>query len=115
GGNPALMASLFLTPGLARSEFRPQELALHPSAQMARITIQLEARDDYRRFRVELRTRSGNDVLTLGSVARGRESVAFDVPASTLAAGEYELALKGVAADQSLTDVGYYYFRVQKQ
>jgi len=40
--------------------------------------------------------------------------VSFDVPANALSAGEYELALKGLADGQA-TDIGYYYFRVVKQ
>jgi hypothetical protein len=119
GETPPVIASLTLMPGLVRSESRTQELVLPPAAQIAHIAIQLEARDDYRRFRVELRTRRGDEVVTLGSVPRRRtaagDTVSFDVAASALAAGEYELALKGAAADQTFVDVGYYYLRVRKQ
>jgi hypothetical protein len=41
-------------------------------------------------------------------------SVPFDLPASALSPGEYELALKGFS-DGPTTDIGYYYFRVVKQ
>jgi hypothetical protein len=36
------------------------------------------------------------------------------VAASAPAAGEYELALKGLTGDQP-ADIGYYYFSVRKQ
>jgi hypothetical protein len=38
-----------------------------------------------------------------------------DVPASSLATGEYELALKGPSQGQSAVDIGYYYFSIRKQ
>ncbi len=70
------------------------------------------------RFRAELRTRRGQEVLSLGNLARRRTSagyaVSFDVAASALAAGEYELAHKGIASNQSLQDVGYYYVSIQR-
>jgi len=91
---------------------------LNSTAQLAHIEIQLEPRDEFPRFRAELRTRGGEDVLTRSNLARRRtnsgNSVSFDVPANALSAGEYELALKGLA-DGEATDVGYYYFRVVKQ
>jgi hypothetical protein len=115
----ALVASLILLPGLSRAESRREELVLNPSAQIVHIEIQLEPRDDYPRFRAELRTLGGEDVLIRGNLPRRRTSagytVPFDAPASALGAGDYELALKGILTDQSVQDVGYYYFSVQKQ
>lgn len=51
------------------------------------------------------------------SARRGRagQSVVLNLPASTLSAGEYELALKGVTDDGRTEDVGYYYFNVLKK
>jgi hypothetical protein len=93
--------------------------AANPSVQIARIEIQLDSRDDYPRFRAELRTRRGDEVLSRGNLVRRKSgpgfAVAVDVPASALAAGDYELALKGIAADHSSQDVGYYYFGVQRR
>jgi hypothetical protein len=115
---PPVVASLVLLPGLTRGEQRTEQLALNPSAQIVHIQIQLEARDDYPRFRLELRTRSGEEILTRSNLPRQETragyGVSFDVPASALAAGQYELALKGVLNDQSVQDVGYYYFTVQR-
>lgn len=113
-----LVASLVLMAGLSRAETRVDQLTLGPEAQVARIVIQLEARDDYPRFRAELRTRSGRDILILSDLlprrATAGNSVSMDVPASALGTGEYELALKGLPEKQGAQDVGYYYFRVQK-
>ena len=116
---PAAVASLVLFPGLSRAATQVERLVLTPTTQMARIEIQLEDRDDYPRFRAELRTRRGEEVLTRGNLTRRRVaagySVAFEVPASALTAGGYELSLKGVAGDGNVVDIAYHYFSVRKQ
>ena len=118
-GSAPLAASLVLLPGLSRAETRREQLTLNPSVAIARIEVQLEPRDDYPRFRAELRTLSGAEVLSLGNLSRrpapAGYAVSFDVPASALSTDQYELALKGVSSDQSVQDIGYYYFSVQKQ
>lgn len=114
-----LVASLVLMPGLSRAQTRVEQLVLSPSVQIARIEIQLESRDDYPRFRAELRTRRGDEVLSQSNLVRRKSgpgfAVSVDVPASTLAVGDYELALKGITADHTSQDVGYYYFGVQRR
>ena len=116
---PAAIASLVLLPGLSRAATQTERLVLTPATQMARIDIQLEARDDYPRFRAELRTRRGEEVLSRGNLTRRRVgagySVGFEVPASALTAGNYELSLKGVAGDGNMVDIAYHYFSVRKQ
>lgn len=110
-------ASLILVPGLSRSAAPTEQLVLSPSTMIAHIRIQLEPRDDYPRFRVELRTRRGEEVVTVGNLLRRQTSagytVSFDVPAGALATGDYELALKGIGASQGSTDIGFYYFHVR--
>jgi anti-sigma factor RsiW len=117
-GQP-VFALLMLAPGLSRAENRVEQLVLSPGAQIARIEIQLEPRDDYPRFRAELRTRGGEELMTRNSLRRQQSgaaySVTLEIPASTLAAGEYEIALKAVPDKQPERDIGYYYFRVVKQ
>ena len=114
-----LIASLVLVPGLSRAQTSVEQLVLDPSVQIARIEIELESRDDFPRFRAELRTRRGEEILSRSNLVRRKSgpgfAVSIDVPASALAAGDYELALKGIAADHASQDVGYYYFGVQKR
>jgi hypothetical protein len=116
GARGPLLAAMVFVPGLSRAGAPVQKLALDPSVQIARIEIQLEPRDDFPRFRAELRRRN-EEVLSQGNLTRRSTnsgySVFVDVPASTLSTGQYELALKGVAGGQT-TDVGFYYFTVQK-
>jgi hypothetical protein len=114
-----LVASLVLVPGLSRARTEVEQLVLSPSVQIARIEIELESRDDYPRFRAELRTRRGEEVLSRSNLVRRKSgpgfAVSIDVPASALAVGDYELALKGITADHTSQDVGYYYFGVQRR
>jgi hypothetical protein len=115
---PALLASLVFLPGATRSQTRVQQLALTSDVQLVHIEFQLEPRDDFPQYRAELRTRSGAEVLVRSSLtgrrANSAYSVSFDLPASALTTGEYELALKGLS-DSQTTDIGYYDFRVQKR
>jgi hypothetical protein len=114
-----IIASLVFPPGLTRAETHREQLVLNPSSQLAHIEIQLEARDDYPRYRGELRTAGGEEILTQEGLRKHRnsegDSVTVDVPASSLATGEYELGLKGLSQGQSVVDIGYYYFSIRKQ
>jgi hypothetical protein len=117
GGTVATVASLVLWPNLSRTQTSAEELTLGPSTQLVRIEVQLEPRDLYPGYRAELRTRGGDEVLIRSNLARRRSGeayvVAFEIPASALASGDYELALKGAAPGQALADVGYYYFKIR--
>jgi hypothetical protein len=115
----APVASLMFLPGLSRAETRQKVLELSSSTGIVRIGIQLEARDDYARFRAELRTGSGDEVMTqsnLSSRSEGTQaSVSFTVSADALRAGSYELSLKGITPGNRIEDVGYYYFKVVRK
>ena len=121
--NPApdrapLLASIVLLPNLSRAAGSIPQITLGSTEQLAHLEIQIESRDEYPRFRAELRTSDGEDVVSRGNLTRQQAGdgyvVSFDVPAGALPAGDYELALKGVAGSQT-TDIAYYYFRVRRQ
>jgi len=112
------IASLVVLPGVSRSETRVPQLSLDPAAQIVRIEVRLEPRDEYPRFRAELRTRRGDEVLTFANLPR-REiadgyAVLVEAPGSLLAAGQYELELKGIKGN-SAEDVGFYYFNIDQR
>jgi hypothetical protein len=114
----AAIASLVLVPGVSRGEARREILVLPASAQLARIDIRLEPKDEAAPFRAELRTRSGTAILVLHNL-RPRPSptgpaVVVDIPASVLDTADYELRLQGVL-DGKPVDIAYCYFSVQKQ
>ena len=116
-GAVAPVALLVLWPNLSRTQTAGEELTLRPSTQLVRIEVQLEPRDVYPAYRAELRTRGGDEVLIRSNLARRRagaaDVVTFEIPASALGGGEYELALKGVAPGRPLEEVGYYYFKIR--
>src|SRR5262249_24879328 len=104
--------------GPTRSESHTEQLVLGQDTQIAHIQIQLEPRDDYPRFRAEVRG-GGKEVVSFGALARhgsgDSQTVSMDIPASSLPSGSYEVALKGRRDGQSPQEIGYYYLRVQKQ
>jgi hypothetical protein len=112
------VASLVLLPGLSRAEKRVPQLRLDPATQVIRIEVKLEPRDDYPRFRVELRTRRGDEVLTLANLPRREtaegNSVLVEAPVSVVPPGQYELELKGIKGS-SAEDVGFYYFNIDQR
>jgi len=112
------VASLVLMPGLSRSETRVPQLGLDPAAQIIRIEVKLEPRDDYPRFRAELRTRRGDEVLTLANLPRRDTAEGYGVlveaPVSVVPPGQYELELKGIKGN-SAEDVGFYYFNIEQR
>lgn len=113
---PPAIASLILLPGVSRSQTAVQQLPLQAGAQIVHIEIPLDFRDNYQSFRADLRTRGGQEILTVGNLSRQKNTagsvVSFDVPVSILHAGGYELALKGIGRGESAQDIGFYYFNV---
>src|SRR5262249_42244012 len=110
----SILASVFLPPGLPRGGANRPKLLVPQTAQPVRIQIGLEREDDYKSFRVELRTAQGKEVWTQDDL-RPRQSSAgrvlnLVVLGNVLGAGEYELTLKGVIDQQRTEDVRYYYF-----
>jgi anti-sigma factor RsiW len=116
---PVAVATLVLLPGVSRGDTRPVPFSLDASAQLARIEIQLEARDEFPRYRAELRTAGGEDVLSMNNLTGRRSAggltVGFGIAASALAPGRYELTLKGLPRNEPARDIGFYYFIVQRQ
>lgn len=113
------VASLALLPGMLRGEASAPQLVLPHQAQIARLEIQLEPRDRYPQFRVELHTERGEEVLTRNNLREQRLSngrgVVLEIPSSALSAGDYELALQGVSSGRQVDDIGYYHFSVHRK
>jgi hypothetical protein len=115
--SPAI-ASLLFVPGLSRAQGGMPNLLLSPSSQLAHIDIQLDPKDNYSRFRVELHGRGGETILTRSNLTRSKTGSAYlvslDLPATILQAGEHELALQGMDGDNP-QPIGFYYFTVQRK
>jgi len=117
--SPTSLALLVLSPGISRGRNRSEQLTLTSGTQIARIDIQLEPRDEYPKFRAELRTRRGEEILTRSNLSRKPAGAGFvvsiDLPASALLETDYELTLKGIPASGAPQDIGFYYFTVRRQ
>jgi hypothetical protein len=118
GAGFSLIASVFLPPGIPRGAAERPKLVVPQAAGVARLQIGLEREDDYKSFRVEIRTAQGQEVWTQGNLrprqSRAGRVVNLVIPGSVLSAGEYELTLKGVIDNQNTEDVRYYYFDTLK-
>ena len=112
-----LVASLFLMAGPSRSEARVPQLAVGRGAQIAHIDIQLEARDQYPRFRAVVQTRSGREVLVSSDLLRaGPAQYRLCRWMCRPACWEQENMSwrSGLSDGQGAEDIGYYYFSVKK-
>jgi len=112
------IASVFLPPGIPRGAAERPKLVVPQAGGLALLQIGLEVEDEYKSFRVEIRTAQGQEIWAQDSL-RPRQSRAGRVinlvmPGSVLGAGEYELTLKGVTENQNTEDVRYYYFDALK-
>jgi hypothetical protein len=114
----SFIPSLFLSTGIARGGADRPKLVVPQSARIARLQIGLEREDEYKSFRVELRTAQGQEVWTRDNLrprqSRAGRVINLTVPGSVLGEGQYELTLKGVIDNQNTEDVRYYYFDALK-
>ncbi|MDQ6653106.1 MAG: hypothetical protein M3Y84_10225 [Acidobacteriota bacterium] len=115
---PSAFATFVLSPGLTRGTDEPEKLIIHPATRLVQIHLALEKEEDYQSYLAEIRTARGNLVWSKSDLTTERTgyglAVSLTIPAKSLSAGEYELALKG-ATKGKLEAVGYYYFIALKR
>ncbi len=114
-----VVVALSLLPGISRGSTSLPQLAIAKDVSLVRLQIGIDPKENYRRYRVELRTENGRQVLAQGNLSarggtRGR-NIPLNVPASVLGNGRYELTLKGITESGTTEDVGFYYFDVVKK
>jgi hypothetical protein len=114
-----VVVALSLLPGISRGGNSLPQLAIAKDVNLVRLQIGIDPKENYRRYRVELRTENGRQVSAQGNLsARGGSrgmSIPLNVPASVLGNGRYELTLKGITESGTTEDVGFYYFDVLKK
>jgi hypothetical protein len=116
---PAIV-SLTLMPGRFRAEGVGPKAVVGLGTQV--IELRLEAgTENYLSYRASLRTDDNEnaEILTDSSLkaevgADGRRTVIWKAPASGLF-GDYQVKLSGVGANNSLSNIGAYYFKVRNQ
>jgi anti-sigma-K factor RskA len=111
--------ALSLLPGISRSGGARPKLALPESARVVRLQIGLEPEEQYKTFRVELKTQDGQPVWNRDNLpvrtTRTGKTVALTLPASVLSASQYELTLKGLTETGKVEAVGFYYFDIERR
>jgi hypothetical protein len=116
---PAIV-SLTLKPRVFRAEGVNPKAVVGPGTQV--IELRLEAgTENYLSYRASLRTvdNENAEILTESTLkaevgADGRRTVIWNAPADELF-GDYLVKLSGVGADNSLSNIGVYYFKVRNQ
>lgn len=114
------VVSLTLKPSRIRAGGVAPKAVVGPETQV--IELRLEAgTENYLSYRASIQTVDNEnvEVLTDSSLkaeigADGRRTVIWKAPALGLF-GDYQVKLSGVGADNSLSDIGPYYFKVRNQ
>jgi hypothetical protein len=113
-----ILATLTLLPGLSRSGSAVPHLTLAKDVTEVRLRIGIDPRDEYKSFRVVVseagRPIASRDHLTARGSGASR-AIPVNIPAKMMRSGRHEVALKGVTANGTTEDVGYYYFDVVKK
>ncbi|HEV8130587.1 MAG TPA: hypothetical protein VGQ81_05010 [Acidobacteriota bacterium] len=116
--SPAVL-SLILAPGLVRDTSGPKRLLISPGADLLEIQLDIKKKVDYKSYRAVLRTADGDEVWSQDMLhARPTDSgraVFLKLPPRIIPAGDYELALTGVASNRDFERVASYYFTVVKR
>jgi murein DD-endopeptidase MepM/ murein hydrolase activator NlpD len=114
-----VVVALSLLPGISRGSNSLPKLAIAKDVSLVRLQIGIDPHESYRRYRVELRTENGRQVLAQGNLSARLgshgQSIPLSVPASAIGTGRYELSLKGITESGTTEDVGFYYFDVVKK
>ncbi len=113
--SPTVVA-LALLPGISRASDTQPQLRLPAGTRTVRLNVGIDPRDNYPRFRVELKNEQGKQILSQNNVAsrttRSGRTITLNAAGRLFSPGRYELALTGVTADGTAEEVGFYYFEV---
>ena len=116
---PRLVASIVLSAGTVRGGEAPARIELSATPGTVRLELDLETVVEQPRYRVELHSRSGQNVWRaedlMPRTTEWGKAVVVDVESSVLQQGEYELLLQSAAQPGGANDPTYYYFEVQRR
>jgi hypothetical protein len=107
------VVSLVLNPATVR-EKAPMKKVYLPGAGLLKLRLKLKREVEYKSYQVILLTVEGDEKWSQGMLQAQRtdsgRSIVLSLPARILAEGDYELRLKGYAADGALEETGDYYY-----
>jgi hypothetical protein len=116
---PSLLSgvlSFVLSPGGVRSEGeKSKKLSIPQATKAIQLELQLKKKSDYRSFRAQLLTADGAAIWSRDHLRLSGRKVVLQLPVTLLAEGDYELALKGRAANRDYEEAGSYYFTIIKK
>ncbi|PWT88755.1 MAG: hypothetical protein C5B55_12605 [Blastocatellia bacterium] len=110
-----VVVALSLLPGISRSGSSVPQLSITKDVSLVRLQVGIDPQETYKRYRVELRTEKGQQVLTQGNLTPRGRSIPISLKADALTKGRYELTVKGITDSGTIEDVGFYYFDVVKK
>lgn len=91
-----------------------ERIVINKNTSRIAVRLDLDGNTQYRSYRAEVRTSSGNLVWNQGAQSK-RKTVVLQLPAGILADGEYEVTLKGDAGKGQFEVMNFYYFVVTKK
>ncbi|HEU0185518.1 MAG TPA: hypothetical protein VFS27_09400 [Blastocatellia bacterium] len=107
------VVSLVLNPATVR-EKAPMKKLYPPGAGLLKLRLKLKGEPEYKSYQAILLTVEGNEKWSRGMLRAQRtgsgRSIVLSLPSRILAEGDYELMLKGYAADGALEETGDYYY-----
>lgn len=115
---PALVTLTLTATGTRDAGEGPTTLSIPAHTQRVRLRLNVRD-DDYARYAVVLETAGGQEVFRRGQLipgsTRSGASLALDVPAGSLRAGDYVLTLRGVGETGEAEDVSKFLIRVERR
>jgi anti-sigma-K factor RskA len=109
------LASIVLSPGMARAGGPSNELVIKPGASQASFRL-LIRKTSYGSFRASINTEDGRRVWSgPAHLSPGGGEVRLSVPVNLLPNGKYFIQLQGAAGQGEYQDIATYYFTVVKK
>jgi len=114
--DPGSVLAVVLTPGVSRGEGEVARVVIPGDINTVRLQLRL-TEGDFPTYEASL-INSTRDAITTAEDLKtqkndGQTTIAFEVPADRLPAGDYRVKLNGVDHDGNKQDVASYSFRVQ--
>jgi len=111
--------SVVLRLGTSRSAAGVSEIALAPDAPSLQLRVRLDPADRFDRYSMELRSSAGEIVWRVDDLRASQEAGELDlqggVPGRALAAGTYELGVRGVNDGGTPEDLGFVTVRIARR
>jgi anti-sigma-K factor RskA len=106
-----------LMPGLSRGDERIKEIAIPPDIGIVQLQLRISNIAGYQIYRGLLQTNDGSEISRQDNLQRdpaSNDRITYQIPASLLKPGNYNLKLSGRNQQGEYDDLARYYFRATK-